>query len=146
MNVFEKLIRLWWVILSFISFFNGLGFIYIGSKHSNRNWTIEGLAYETPWFFYLIYSIIFGFDIFKFNQTDYVLIIALLLQLICIVRSFWVAIKLWDVYDNNDKYAHNPVELINPFKSKENNGPSIHSVCCLCIAVIFFIFAIIAIP
>lgn len=145
MNVFEKLIKSWWVILSFICFLNGFGFVYIGSRHSNQNWIIEGVIYEIPWFFYIIYLIIYGFNLFKLNPADYVFFIALLLQLICIVRSVWVAIKLWDVYDNNDKYAQNPIELKNPNKSQHNDNPSIYSTCCLCLAVIFFIFAIIAI-
>ena len=32
MNIIDKLIKSWWVILSFIPFVNGAGFIYIGSK------------------------------------------------------------------------------------------------------------------
>lgn len=145
MNVFEKLAKSWWVVLSFILFLNGSGFIYIGSKHSNQNWIIEGVMYEIPWFFYMIYFAIYGLTYVTYNPTAYVLLFAFILQLVSIVRSFWVAIKLWDVYDNNDKYAHNPVELKNPSKIKEKGNISSTSACCLCLAVIFFIFVIIAI-
>ena len=145
MNTIDKLIKSWWVILSFVMFLNGFGFIYIGFKHSNRNWIIEGLMYEIPWFFYFVYYAIYGMTLGIANPTEYVLLFAFLLQLVGIVRSFWVAIKLWDVYDNNDKYAHNPVELKKPFETKQKDKMSSSSVCCLCVAIIFIIFVIIAI-
>lgn len=146
MNIIDKLIKSWWVILSFIPFVNGAGFIYIGSKHNNRNWIIEGVIYEIPWFFYILYAGIYGFPkLFAFNQTSVVSLFAELLMFVGIVRSFWVAIKLWNVYDNKEKYAQNPIELNNPTEAKENNKFSTGASCCLCLALIFFIFAIIAI-
>ncbi|MBR4448434.1 hypothetical protein [Methanobrevibacter sp.] len=66
----------------------------------------------------------------------------MILLFVSIVRSFWVAIKLWDVYDNMDKYAHNPIELKNPDSPKETKNSSNGPICCLCIAIIFFIFVI----
>jgi hypothetical protein len=144
MKASQKLLKSWWVILSFILFINGFGFIYIGKKHYNRNWIIEGVIYEIPWFFYVIYHSIYGFIPNGYNQVDYILAFTMILMLISIVRSFWVAIKLWDVYDNFDKYAHNPIELTNPNKANETQNNSNGPICCLCIAIIFFIFAIIA--
>jgi len=145
MNIVDKVIKLWWVILSFIIFINGFGFIYTGLKHDNRNWVIEGIIYEIPWFFFIIYVMIFGSNIFGVDPGDYVLLFALVLLIVSIIRSIWLAIKLWDVYDNNDKYAQNPTELANPNKVKENNKLSSTPVCCLCIAIIFFIFALMAV-
>lgn len=145
MNILDKIIKLWWVILSFIMFINGFGFIYTGFKHDNKNWIIEGVIYEIPWIFYGIYNVIYGFHPLKINPADYVLGFAFVLLIVSIIRSFWIAIKLWDVYDNNDKYAQNPTELSNPINPKENNKLSTGPVCCLCIAIIFFIFALLAI-
>jgi hypothetical protein len=146
MNVFDKILKSWWVILSFIMFINGFGFVYIGYKHSNRNWIIEGAIYEIPWLFYIVYSAIYGIpNMFSTSPSSIVSLFAELLMFVCIIRSFWVAIKLWDVYDNTEKYAQNPTELNNPSKVNENNKFSKGSACCLCIAIIFFIFAIIAI-
>ena len=59
MNLTEKIKNSWWVILSFIIFLNGLGFMYIGFKHNNRNWILEGITYEFPWFFYLSPLVVF---------------------------------------------------------------------------------------
>lgn len=145
MNASQKLLKSWWVILSFVLFINGFGFIYIGTKHNNQNWIVEGVIYEVPWFFYFIYYSIYGFIPAGFNQVDYILSLALLLFFISIVRSFWVAVKLWDVYDNFDKYAHNPIELTNPHKPQESQNNSKVPICCLCIAIMFFIFALTAI-
>jgi hypothetical protein len=146
MNIFDKIVKSWWVILSFIMFINGVGFIYIGSKHNNRNWIIEGVIYEIPWFFFFVYGAIYGFpSLFTFNPTNTISLFAELLMFVGIIRSIWVAIKLWNVYDNTEKYAQNPTELNNPNKPKENSRFSSTSTCCLCIAIIFFIFAIISI-
>ncbi len=145
MNILDKIIKSWWVIFSFIMFINGLGFIYTGLKHDNRNWVLEGIIYEIPWVFYFAYIIIFGVELFKINPADSVFLFALVLLFVSIIRSFWVAIKLWDVHDNSEKYAQNPTELSNPNKAKENNKLSSTPVCCLCIAVIFFLFAVITI-
>lgn len=144
MNIVDKLIKSWWVILSFIMFINGFGFIYTGLKHDNRNWIIEGIIYEIPWIFNIIYLLIYGFNPFKLTPAGPVLLFALLLLIVSIIRSFWLAIKLWDVYDNNDKYAQNPTELSNPHKVKQNGKLSSGPVCCLCIAAVFFMFAVIA--
>ena len=145
MNILDKIIKSWWVILSFIMFINGFGFIYTGLKHDNKNWVLEGIIYEIPWVFYIIYIGIYGVELFKINPADNIFLFALLLLLISIIRSFWVAIKLWDVYDNHEKYAQNPTELSNPKKVKENSKLFGGPICCLCIAVIFFLFAIVAI-
>ena len=60
MDLTDKIKNSWWVILSFVMVLNGVGFIYIGSKHNNRNWIIEGIIYEVPWFFYFTLFGVYG--------------------------------------------------------------------------------------
>ena len=138
MNVFEKIKRSWWVILSFILFINGFGFLYIGFKNNNRNWVLEGIIYEIPWLFYVIFA-------FKDNILDIFVVIAVIIMFISIIRSFWVAIKLADIYDNEEKYTIRPTVVKKQNTPKENNNSFSKGGCCICLLAIFFIFAIIAI-
>ena len=141
MNTLEKIRKSWWVILSFIFFLNGFGFIYIGSKHSNRNWIIEGVLYEIPWFLYFVIYPIYGTPI-GLNVTGTFIFIAVVLQFISIIRSVWVAVKLADVYDNEEKYTIQSTVLTKPNEKKEDDSKS-KIGCCFCILVIFIIFMII---
>ena len=141
MNLFEKIKNSWWVILSFIIFLNGLGFIYIGFKHNNRNWVIEGVTYEFPWFFYLIMFANYGFSI----PSTFIFTFAVVLMLISIVRSIWVAFKLIDVYDNNEKYTIKQTNVNHSLNSQNNNTNSSNFKCCICILALFFILALIVI-
>jgi len=143
MNTIEKIKRSWWVILSFILFINGVGFLYIGSKHNNRNWIIEGIAYEIPWFLYFVYFAMFGTPKLNFLiPSSLILVLAVILMFVSIVRSVWVAVKLADVYDNMEKYAIQSTVLDISQKSKENNSFA-NFGCCLCIFVIFIVFLIV---
>ncbi len=141
MKLTEKIKKSWWVFLSAIIFINGFGFIYIGFKHNNKNWILEGLSYEFPWFFYFIVYAIYG----QSTPSTVIIAFAVILLLISIIRSIWVAIKLADVYDNSEKYTIKSTVLDTSEKKVEEkkNSPTIG--CCICIAVIFIIFAIIAI-
>ena len=106
MNFIVKIVKSWWVILSFIMFLNGIGFIYIGTKHSNHNWIIEGIIYEIPWFFFAIFLAIYGIPtIFSPNPSTAIILFAVLLMFVSIIRSFWLAIKLANLYDTNEMYA-----------------------------------------
>lgn len=138
MNVVEKIKRSWWVILSFIMFINGLGFIYLGFKNNNKYWVLEGVMYEIPWLF----TFIFVNDLLVFSFLVY---FALILMLVSIVRSIWVAVKLSDVYDNEEKYTVRPTVIKNHNKPKENSNFISNLGCCFCIIVMFFLFALIAI-
>ena len=137
MSIFDKIVRSWWVILSCIFMANGFGFLYIGYKHNNKNWMIEGLMYEIPWIFSMIY-------------VDYAplfnpfITLSVILMLISIVRSIWVAVKLADVYDNEEKYAVRPTVIKNHDAPQEGNN-SYALGCCLCIIVIFVLFVMIEI-
>ena len=68
-----------------------------------------------------------------------------MLMFVGIIRSIWVAIKLNDVYANYEKYAINPVELNNVNNASDNANVSGKMGCCMCLIVIFLMFAIIAI-
>ena len=50
-TIFQKITSSLWVLISFIPFFNGLGFVYIGNKYANTNWFVEGILYELPLLF-----------------------------------------------------------------------------------------------
>jgi len=139
MNLFEKIKNSWWVILSVIPFLNGFGFLYIGLKHNNRNWLVEAVTYEFPWFFYFIVFAIYGISL----PATLIVVFACILMLIGFIRSVWVAVKLADVYDNNEKYTIKQTNLNH--KPIDNNRSGSSLACCVCIAFIFIIGAIIAI-
>ncbi len=144
MNIFEKIRRSWWVILSFIIFLNGIGFLYIGSKHNNRNWIIEGIAYEIPWLLYFAYTVMFGnLNLNFLIPSSLMFLLALIILFVSIVRSVWVAVKLADVYENMEKYAIQSTVLINNSKTEENENFKTNFGCCLCIIVIFIMFLIV---
>ena len=137
MNALEKIKRSWWVLFSLLFYFNGLGFIYIGVIHRNRNWVLEGLIYEIPWIFLLIFL--------DFESISGIYIaISLILMLVSIVRSFWVAIKLGDVYDNEDKYALQTTNLNNQNITQDNSDFPTTLACASCMVLIFVVYALIA--
>lgn len=142
MDTIEKIKKSWWVILSFIFFLNGLGFLYIGFKHNNKNWVLEGITYEVPWFFYFLLYAMYGLPS---SPTELMISFCLILMLISIIRSAWVAVKLADVYDNNEKYTIKQTVLATPVNGQANDSKSTSMACCLCLVVIFIIFMIIAI-
>lgn len=142
MNTLEKIKRSWWVILSFIMFLNGFGFIYIGSKHNNKNWILEGIMYELPWFLYFVVYGIYGVPN-GFNVTATFIALSVILMFISIIRSVWVAVKLADVYENEEKYTIQTTVLTKQTQKKEDDSKSTMG-CCLCIIIIFIIFMIIA--
>ena len=94
---------------------------------------MEGVAYHVPWLFCFLYS---NYDP-VFNPC---LAIAVVLMLVSIVRSFWVASKLADVYDNEEKYSVRPTVIRNHVNPQDNGGSSAHLTCCVCIVVIFILF------
>ncbi len=144
MNVFEKITRSWWVLLSFILFINGTGFLYIGSKHNNRNWIMEGIAYEIPWILYFAYFAMFGNpNLNFFIPSSLILLWAMILLFVSIVRSVWVAVKLADVYDNMEKYTIQSTVLDNHKNGENKDNPLTNLGCCLCIIVIFIVFLIV---
>lgn len=141
MNQVEKIKNSWWVLLSFIPFINGLGFIYIGFKHNNRNWIVEGVTYEFPWFFYFIVYAAYGPSL----PSTLIITFAVILMLIGVIRSVWIAFKLVDVYENNEKYTIKQTNLNNNANNSNKGNSSSTLGCCFCLICIFFIVAIIVI-
>lgn len=137
MNLVDKIKNSWWVILSLIIMLNGVGFIYIGFKHNNKNWVIEGITYEFPWFFYFIIFAIYGVSL----PATLIITFAIILMLISLIRSVWVAVKLADVYDNNDKYTIKQTNLTHQAVHQDKKNRSSFG-CCLCILCIFIIAAL----
>ena len=138
MNVVEKIKRSWWVIISVIPFLNGFGFVYIGLKNNNKHWVMEGVMYEIPWLFSIILA-----D--NGPVLDVMTSIASVVMLVSIIRSIWLAIKLADVYNNEDKYTVRPTAINNHNKPQQNGSSSSSFICCLCIIVIFVAFGLVAI-
>lgn len=83
-SAFSTLEKTFLILLSFIPIINGLSFVYMGSKEYNRNWIIEGLVYELPWFllFLCVYNDDLGTTFAGF---------ALLFMFICILRTAYVS-------------------------------------------------------
>ncbi|WP_407454578.1 hypothetical protein [Methanobrevibacter sp.] len=135
MNALDKIKRSWWVIFSPIILLNGLGFIFIGTIHDNKNWILEGVIYEIPWVFGIIFS---DFD----GIIDVYVAISMILLLVSIVRSVWVAIKLLDVYENEERYAIQSTALNN---SNQDSSEFPTTVACVsCLVLIFIAYAILA--
>ncbi len=135
MNALDKIKRSWWVIFSPIILLNGLGFIFIGAIHDNKNWILEGVIYEIPWVFGIIFS---DFD----GIIDVYVAISMILLLVSIVRSVWVAIKLLDVYENEERYAIQSTALNN---SNQDSSEFPTTVACVsCLVLIFIAYAILA--
>ena len=135
MNALEKIKRSWWVIFSPIILLNGLGFIYIGAVHDNRNWILEGVIYEIPWVFGIIFSTFDGI-------VEVYVAISMIWMLVSIVRSVWVAIKLADVYDNEEVYSIQSASLIS--SNQENKGFPTTVACVSCLILVFFGYSILA--
>lgn len=135
MNALEKIKRSWWVIFSAIIFLNGIGFLYIGFKNGNKNWVLEGIIYEIPWVFGIIFA---DFDSLA---TVYVAI-CMILMLVSIVRSVWVAIKLADVYDNEEKYAIQSTQFANSSSNQNNNNFPTVIACLSCLILVFLAYTL----
>lgn len=138
METFKKIINSWWVIFSAIILLNGFGFIYIGFRNNNKNWVIEGILYEIPWIFGIVFS---DFDVL----VNYYVAICMVLMLVSIVRSIWVAIKLSDVYDNEEKYSFQSTMLNSSNTSQDNKKFPTITACLSCIFLIFLAYAILVI-
>ena len=142
MDTFEKLKKSWWVLLPFTIALPGFGLIYIGLKASNKNWTIEGIAYQLPFFFYFAACSIYPASI----MITYYIWLILLAALIALIRSVMVAIKLMEVYEREDRPKITSSNSSSPTnasakKDKDSNWPA----CCACLVFIFIVFAIISI-
>ena len=80
-NIFISL----WIIASFIIYFNGMGFVYIGSKTRNEKWFMEGCIYEIPWLLLIIET-----GLINSSIGTYIVGLGLLLVIVSIIRSIMV--------------------------------------------------------
>lgn len=80
-----KIFNSLWIIASFIIFFNGLGFVYIGSKTRNEKWFMEGCIYEIPWLLLIIET-----GLINSSIGTYIVGLGLLLVIVSIIRSIMV--------------------------------------------------------
>ena len=142
MDTVEKIKKSWWVIFPFTYIFPGVGFIYIGLKASNRNWILEGITYELPWFFYLAFSPKYTSEIL----IPYFGLVILAACFVALVRSIMVAIKLLDVYEKDQSVKISQVSA-TPSSSRADKVKDKSSLgaCCACLVFIFIVFAIMSI-
>ncbi|MCQ2961571.1 MAG: DUF2339 domain-containing protein [archaeon] len=84
---FNSAEKLWLILIAFIPLINGLGFVYIGAKKSNKNWIKEGLIYEIPWI--LLFLSLYHDDI----AVNFVFL-GFIGILICFIRTLMVFSKL----------------------------------------------------
>ena len=147
MDTFEKFIKSWWVLFPFTLFLPGFGFIYIGLKSSNRNWILEGVTYQLPFFFYFVACAIYPAD----AMIKYYIWLILLAAFIALIRSIMVAIKLIEQYEKEErpKISASTYTSSNPSSSADatvkKDKDSKLPACCACLVFIFVIFAIISI-
>ena len=66
-------------------------------------------------------------------------------MLLSIIRSIWVAIKLADVYDNEEKYSVRPTIVKNEKAKQADDKLSPQMTCCGCVFLIFIIAVMISI-
>ena len=97
-TIFQKITSSLWVLISFIPFFNGLGFVYIGNKYANAQWFAEGILYELP----LILGLL---TLPNLTISTPMFIFGTLASMVSIVRSFMV-----DYYLQKDLDQSNIVE------------------------------------
>ena len=80
-----KIFNSLWIIASFIIYFNGLGFVYIGSKTRNEKWFMEGCIYEIPWLLLIIET-----GLINSSIGTYIVGLGLLLVIVSLIRSIMV--------------------------------------------------------
>lgn len=94
-----KILNLFWIAITFIPFFNGLGFIYAGWRVNETKWIDEGIIYMIP-FIFLSFAI--------FNET--IVYLAILLLIIGVIRAFMIAkpfLNKLEEKELNKKENHN---------------------------------------
>lgn len=94
-TIFQKITSSLWVLISFIPFFNGLGFVYIGNKYANAQWFAEGIIYELP----LILGLL---TLPNLTVSTPMFIFGTLASMVSIVRSFMVDYTLQKDLDQSN--------------------------------------------
>ena len=94
-TIFSKITSSLWVLISFIPFFNGLGFVYIGNKYANAQWFAEGILYELP----LILGLL---TLPNLTVSTPMFIFGTIASMVSIVRSFMVDYTLQKELDQSN--------------------------------------------
>lgn len=76
-----KIFHSLWILISFLPFFGGLAFIWIGLRVNEQKWKIEGIIYLIPFFFMLIYN----------KDIETIILIPIFVWIFCIIRAFIVS-------------------------------------------------------
>lgn len=91
-----KILNLFWIPITFIPFFNGLGFIYAGWRVNETKWIDEGIIYMIPFIF-------LSFTIFN----DIVLYMAILSLIVGIIRAYMIVKPFLEkLKEKNNKNTH----------------------------------------
>ncbi len=86
-SLFSTIEKVLFMIIAFIPFINGLGFVYIGAKRFNENWIKEGLIYEMPWLLLFLF-------VYHENIAYIFVWLGLIGILVSIIRSLMFLSKL----------------------------------------------------
>lgn len=86
-----KILNLFWIPITFIPFFNGLGFIYAGWRVKQTRWIDEGIIYMIPF-------ILLSFTIFD----EIIVYIGIILLLIGIIRALMIAKPFLEKLEESD--------------------------------------------
>ena len=113
-SAFSTLEKTFLILLSFILIINGLTFVYMGSKESNRNWIIEGFVYELPWIllFLFVYNDDLGTTLAGF---------ALLFMFICILRTVYVSFTYKKEIGSNSRESVRATTFQTDFQFTKRN-------------------------
>lgn len=91
-----KILNLFWIPITFIPFFNGLGFIYAGWRVNETKWIDEGIIYMIPFIF-------LSFTIFN----DIVLYMAILSLIVGIISAYMIVKPFLEkLKEKNNKTTH----------------------------------------
>lgn len=94
-SIFQKITSSLWVLVSFVPLFNGLGLVYVGNKHANTNWFIEGVLYEVPYVLGII-------TIPNFALSTVFFTLGSLTSFISIIRSIMIDFTLQKQLDQSN--------------------------------------------
>ncbi|AMK15341.1 hypothetical protein [Methanobrevibacter olleyae] len=95
-TIFQKITSSLWILISFIPFFNGLGFVYLGNKRANSSWFLEGLLYELPWIVGII-------TISNISLASLFITLAVLAQIVSIIRSIMLGFNYQKILDKSSE-------------------------------------------
>ena len=98
---------------------------------------VEGIIYEIPW--------IMGTALVNVGSLGSIYAtVCIVLMFVAIVRSIWVAVKLCDVYDNQERYRVQTTIVNNSNPVSQNDSFPVIPACCAGLILMFIAFGIIS--